>query len=183
MNRRLISILLIIFVALAVFVATQPEQSATNLTSATTTANWREGFIFPDVTVLDIVTVNLRDPNNGTTFTISRAADGTWTAPSSTGILDTEAASLIAQSIVLLPFEQYLDSPDLELSEYGFNPNGILFIEFILNDETQHIIAVGGLSTTRQNYYVVVDDRPGVYVSGRGPLDFLIKSLLSPPLT
>jgi hypothetical protein len=180
MNRRFLLLLTVIFIGLAVFVAIQPELGRL---PTTPTPNWREGFLFPEVTVRDIVTINLRDPNNGDTFTVSRAVNGTWTAPGSSGTLDTDAARLMAQAIVLLPYDQYLDSANTHLVEYGFNPNGILFIEFILQNGSQHVFAVGGLSENRENYSVIVDERPGVYLCPRGSLDFLIQMLLSPPLT
>ncbi len=207
MNRRALLGLLGVFGLMALLVAVLPDRrqelennalatvfAPTATTAPTRTAvpyftplplstDWRQDYVFADITVRDIVTVNLRDPNSGTTFTITRAADGAWTAPNSAGTLDTEAASLIAQSLVLLNFNTLIEAEDADLQTYGFDPNGILFVEFIVLDGTAHVLAVGGLSTDRNNYYVIVDDRPGVYRCGRGPIDFLIQSLLSPPLT
>jgi hypothetical protein len=145
----------------------------------------RSNAVFPEVRVLDLLTINLRDPNYDLTFTLSRAADGTWTAPDAAGSLDTTIATQIAQTVVLLPFERSFPmDADTDLTQYGFNPNGALFVEFVLTDGTQHVLAVGGLLPARdQGYYALVDDRPDIYIIPRGPLDFLIQNLYNPPLT
>lgn len=150
----------------------------------TATANVRSSTLFPDVTVLDIVTVNLRDPNTNETFTISRSEDGTWVAPSSEGALNIEAATAIARTLVLVEYERTLPvDENTDLTQYGFDPNGLLFVEFILVDGTEHVMAVGGLSPDRQAYYVLIDDRPDLYLTGRGAVDFLIENQTNPPLT
>jgi hypothetical protein len=145
----------------------------------------RRNTIFPDVKVLDILTINLRDPNTGRIFNIRRAEDGTWTAPGTErmGTLDTEAATQIAQTVVLMPFERKLPTDaTTDLSQYGFTP-GVLFVEFVLVDQTSHILAVGGALPERdQGLYVLVDDQPEIYVVPRGPLDFLVKKLNELPL-
>lgn len=142
----------------------------------------RRNAVFPEVTVLDLLTINLRDPNYALTFTLSRAADGTWTSDRP-GTLDAEVATQIAQTVVLMPFERAFPVGD-NLAQYGFNPNGKLFVEFVLIDGTQHVLAVGGFLPERdQGYYALVDDRPEIYIIPRGPLDFLIQNLYNPPLT
>lgn len=145
----------------------------------------RSNAVFPEVKVLDLLTINLRDPNFDLTFTLSRVADGTWTAPDAAGSLDTAIATQIAQTVVLLPFERSFPIDNAaDLTQYGFNPNGALFVEFVLTDGTQHVLAVGGLLPERdQGYYALVDDRPDIYIIPRGPLDFLIQNLYNPPLT
>lgn len=168
-------LLLVVFVGLAVLTAQQANPSPTP------TPDWRENYIFPDVTVRDIVTVNLRDPNTNTTFTLSRDAEGNWTAPGRDGVLNTEIASSAAQSIVLIDFQRTIPMAD-DLRQYGFNPNGTLFIELLLADETPHVIAVGGLTNDRQAYYLLVDDRPELYISLRGPIDYVIQVFRDPPI-
>lgn len=187
MKRRGWGLLGLIVVFVGLLALTLAQRSAPGVVATPvprpTATNWRDTYVFPDVTVRDILTLNLRDPNGGATFTLSRAPDGTWTAPGRDGTLDTEVASASAQALVLLDFERVV-TPDAgsDLTQYGFTPNGRLFIEFLLADETAHVIAVGGLTSDRQAYYLLVDDRPGLYVSARGPVDYLIEVFRNPPL-
>lgn len=159
-----------------------PTDEATTAPIATLPAV-RENALFPALAVMDILAINLRDPVNETYFTISRSTDGTWTAPSNEGQLDTDAATAIARTIVLLNSEstQSVDA-ETDFDAFGFAEGGRLFVEFLLTDETGHAVAVGGLTEDRELYYVLVDDRPNLYLIPRGPLDFLSQSLENPPI-
>jgi hypothetical protein len=192
-DRRMLLVMVLALVVLAgiallqtnpdLLTGTGSEVDERSAMMATVTA-WRGTFLFPDVTVTDIVTINLREPNSGRTFTISRDASGVWTAPGSVGTLDLEAARAIAQTIVLIPYERTVDlAQDASLVEYGFNPNGLMFVEFLEYDESSHIFALGGLTSDRQYYYLLVDERSELFVIPRSPLDFLRQMLSSPPLT
>lgn len=137
--------------------------------------------IFPEMTVLDIQAIRLQTPDGSREFTLNREVDGTWTAPGQEGALNAEAATAIARTIVLLPYQRTVPEVD-NLSLYGFNPYGTLLIQVLLADGAQHGVAVGGLTPTGSSYYTLVDERLEVYLVERGPVDFLMNYLLSPPV-
>ena len=125
MNRRVLLILGIIFVALIIvtYIQSQPTPIATPNEAYFTSFLGRD----LKMTVLDIQAIRLHDPQSEQSFIISRDSNGNWTAPDQEGSLDTDAASNIAKTVVLMPYQQAVDleaNPDLE--QYGFQPNGSL---------------------------------------------------------
>lgn len=177
MNRRTIIILGLVFAALLAvtlvqnYMANQPQQQQTETLLR----------IFPELAVLDIQAIQLRTPDGSHSFTISRLEDGTWTAPDSEGTLNADAASNIAVSVVLLGYQRTI--PETEnLTELGFNPYGIVFIQVLTALGEEHVIAVGGLTPTQDTYYTLVDDRAEVYLVRREQLDYLMNYLLTPPV-
>lgn len=136
------------------------------------------------MTVNDIAAIRLRDPNTDAAFIISRNNTGNWTAPQSEGVLDMDAASTIAKTVVLLPYNTTKSiENDAELKTYGFDPYGILAVEILLQDNQQHAIAIGSLSPSQLVYYAVVDDKKQVYFLERAAVDYLLTQLNHPPLT
>jgi hypothetical protein len=181
-DRRVAFIFLIVFVLLAVLTVLQNQEIAVPEATLQPTGTFKR--IYPEMAVLDIQAVQIANPNTGESFTISRSEEGIWTAPDTDGTLDTEQATAIARTVVLLPYERTLAlATDTDLAEFGFRPNGILFVGVVLVSGEQHVIAVGDLTATREEYYVLVDDRPEIYLVKRGPLDFLIQKFLVLPLT
>jgi hypothetical protein len=177
MNRRTLLILGIIFLVLLAVTFAQ-NYVANQITPTPPIVLLR---IFPEMAVLDIQAIQLRNYDSSLSFTISRAPDGTWTAPDSQGTLNVEAASNIARSVVLLPYQRTV--PEVEnLADYGFENRGILLIQVLLANGEQHVVAIGGLTPTGTSYYTLVDDRPEVYLVERGAIDFLTNYLLTPPV-
>src|SRR5262249_18697088 len=137
-----------------------------------------------NMTVLDIVAIQLLDPNSNTAFTISRNAAGNWTAPQSKGSLDTTAASNIAKAVVLMQYESTVPiTPSTNLQQYGFTLHGQLLVSILLQNQQTHAIDIGGLSPSGAYYYGRVDDDPQIYLFTRGAADYLITQLNPPPLT
>lgn len=159
-------------------------------------------FNFP---VLDIVAIRLRNPETDNAVVFRRdTTDGTWiteradapivesTAEATAAVESTPEATfsltptatteppdptLIARTIVLLPYTRTLEAPeDGNLSIYGFLPEGLFSVEIILIDGTSHGVVIGDISATRESYYAVVDERPEIYILERAPVDFLIQS-------
>ncbi len=181
-NRRVVFVFLIVFVILAVLTVLQNQELAVPEVIPQPTGTFKR--VFPEMAVLDIQAIQIANPNTGDSFTISRSDEGIWTAPGSDGTLDATQATAIARSVVLMPYERTLTvTDDTDLTEFGFNPNGLLFVGIVLVGGEQHVVAVGDLTATREEYYVLVDDRSEIYLVKRGPLDFLIQKFLEPPLT
>lgn len=183
MKRRTLLFFLLGFIALAVLALVQRQQTPPLETMLLDQMpDLRR--VYPDLAVLDIQAIRLRDPNSDREFTLSRAANGTWVVPDSDVSIAANAASNIARTVVLLHYErtQPLEA-DTNLAEYGFRPNGRLFIEVLLRNDEGHIVAIGDLSGSRRVYYALVDDRPEIYLLERSPVDFLITQLTNPPLT
>jgi hypothetical protein len=132
----------------------------------------------------DIQAVRLRDPRGSSSFIIARDGNGVWTAPGSSGTLNTGAAEIIAKTVALLP---YMNTSPIDastkLSDFGFNPEGQFAIEVVLLDGSGHSIAIGSLSASQVTYYALVDERAEVLFLERAPVDYLATQLNKPPLT
>ncbi len=188
MSRRTLIILLAAFAALAGIALLQSRPPTLEDLRAQATAQGTPVFtrVFPDLAVLDIQAIRLRDPNSDLEFVISRDRDGQWTAPNAAAEerLDTDTASNIARTVVLLHYQRTLPLDSrTRLADYGFAPNGIFFIEVLMPDGAGHVVAVGTLSGSRTVYYALVDDRQEIYLLERAPVDYLITQLAHPPLT
>ncbi len=182
MNRRLLIILGVVFIALAIITFLQSRPKPIEIAAI----DQFSSFLGRDLnmTVLDIQAIRLRDPQTEQSFVISRDTSGNWTAPNNEGSLDTVAASNIAKTVVLMPYTQSIKLTDItNLEQYGFQPNGILSIEIVLTDGSGHVIAAGGLTPDGYQYYVLVDEQPGLFLIERGAVDYLRTQLVQPPLT
>jgi hypothetical protein len=183
MNRRILLILGVVFIVLIAITYIQSHPPSAPIPTEERFAS----FIGRDLNmvVLDIQAIRLRDPQSDKSFVISRDSSGNWTAPGSEGSLDTNTASNIAKTVVLMPYNQSVAlEANADLAQYGFQPTGSLLVEIILNHTSDgHVIAIGGLSPDGLEYYVLVDDKPQVFLIERGPVDYLKSQLTKPPLT
>ncbi len=178
-GRRTLVIFALIFLVLLALTLVQNRQVAEQPTPTPEVTFFR---VFPDIAVLDIQAIRLRNPAGDESFTISRAEDGTWQAPEFEGTLDENAASSIARTMVLLPYTRTLPlEADTPLDTYGFQPTPVLMVEFILVTGEVHAVAVGFRTPSETGYYAIVDDRPDLYVLERAAVDFLILVLRQPP--
>src|SRR5882724_6525712 len=166
MNRRTLFILLITFVALVVIAlfqtrqSTAPDSEATLDPSMQPTTNAAQALSSYSLlgktlgmTVEDISAIRLRDPDSKKTFAISRDSSGNWTAPDNPGKLDLTAASNIAKTVVVLPYESTIQvKPDTVLADFGFQPDGIFAIEIILRTNITHAVLIGDLNASGVSY-------------------------------
>ncbi len=191
MNRRTLLFLLLAFgllTAVAVLQSLPAANSTLDDLRATVTAEGTPIFtrLFPELAVLDIQAIRLRNPDADRALTITRAENDVWTIPDNeAGVsLDADTASTIARTVVLLHYQRTLPLPeDGDLTDYGFKPNGILFIEVLLKTGEGHVVAVGALSGANTTYYALVDDRQEIILLERAPVDFLITQIANPALT
>ncbi len=197
MNRRTLFILLIAFAALVAIALFQTRQSfapgneATldpSVLPTTNAAQVLSAYTLMGKTlgmnVEDIAAVRLRDPVTQKTFTLSRDSAGNWTAPDNPGTLDLIAATNIAKTVVLLPYESTIEvKPDTLLADFGFRPDGVFSIEILLQNKKTHAITIGDLNTSGGSYYGLVDDKKVIYVMERRAIDFLWVQLKKPPVT
>jgi hypothetical protein len=178
-DSRLLLVLVVIFAVLVVIVMIQNGQPATSATTTQTCSTC----VFTDLQLDDIQAIRLRSPETGQTLSIARDAAGDWTAPETTGTLDTAQADLIARTMVLLPFSRTLPlGADEDKTVFGFTPEGILSIEIVAANGGSHVAAVGYRTPTEESYYALVDNRPDLYLLERAAVDFLIAQLKNPPL-
>ena len=134
--------------------------------------------------VLDIQAIRLENPLTGATFTISRASDGTWTAPESDQTLDTDVATMIAQTIVLLPYEGIVTlTEDSDLDTYGFQSQPRLFVQVLMSNGDAHIVAIGEVTPSQAAFYALVDERNEVYLLDGRAVAYLLTTLESPPVS
>ena len=182
-NFRFLLVLLMIFVVLVVLLVVQNKQQDAAVLSTPTPGGFSSP-IFADVTLNTIAAIRLRSPETGKTFLLSRATDGSWTAPLNPGKLDPNGANNIAKTMVLLPYNQTLTLPaKADKTVYGFTPSGVLSIEVILTNGVSHAVEIGYRTPTSEFYYALVDDRPDLYLVERAPIDYLIFCIKSPPVS
>lgn len=184
-NRRFLVILLMIFLLLAAALALQENSSRNVQPTPQSTPQLRR--IFPDLAVLDIIALRVQDRITGETFTIARDIDGTWLAQSvdqeTTQPLEENAGTNLVRSFVLLGHVQTIElTEERALAEFGFRSDAQMYITAITADNIQHAVAVGDPLQTGPYYYVIIDDRPEIYVVDRAAIDYLAAVLDTPPL-
>jgi hypothetical protein len=183
-GRRTLVILAAVFAILLVVTLLQ-NQGRVLVPSAPTrlpTGIYRR--VFPEMAVLDIQAIRLENPQTAATFTISRAPDGRWTAPDSDRTLDTDVATTIAQTIVLLPYEGTVTlTEDSDLEGYGFQSDPRLFVQVLLSNGDAHIVAIGELTPSAAAFYALVDERDEVYLLDARAVAYLVTMLEAPPFT
>jgi hypothetical protein len=196
MNRRTLIILLVAFVALA-FVALFQNRQFPNVTSeatldpalqpTTNAAQYLSDYKLLGktigMTLENISAIRLRDPDTKQTFTLKRDSSGNWTAPDNPGTLDQTAATNIAKTVVLLPYESTIEvKPDTSLADFGFEPDGIFAVEVVLRTNLTHAILIGNLNASGVSYYGLVDDKKVIYIMERRAIDYLLVNLKKPPV-
>jgi hypothetical protein len=189
MNRRFIIILGIVFVGLVILTVWQnlPQASApTTVVEDDPAALLPDAFIGREInlTVDSIQAIRLRNPLDGSSFTLSRDPAGQWIAPESAGQLDPATALNIVRTVVIAPIERTEPiNPGDDLSQFGFTPEGNLSIEVLKSDGSGHVIAIGGLTANEVTYYVLIDDLPRIFLVNRGAVEYLRQQITNPPLT
>lgn len=180
MNNRGLIILIVIFIGLFVAVFLQNRQIEQD---AQATPEPPMSRVFPDLAVLDIQAIQVRDVRTEETFTIARDADGLWTAPAIDGELIERAGTGIAQTIVLLPFTRSIEITDeIDLADFGFDPFGYLLIQVLLSNGEEHVISIGDPLQREPEFYILVDQIPVLYTAFRQPYDYLASLLDDPPI-
>ncbi len=176
-NQRGLLILLAVFVALVAafgILSSLPNTSDEIIITLTR--------VFPDLTDLDLAAIRLQNPITGAELTLARTDNGVWVAPDLPQPINAQSAINVARTIVLLAYQRALPvPPDSDLSDYGFNPDGVLNIQFVTTSDETHFIAVGSLNTLRAEYYAIADDRPDIFLLDRPAVDYLLLTAQQPP--
>jgi hypothetical protein len=197
MNRKTLVILLVAFAALIVIALFQTQRSSNpgaeatidpshppTIDSAQVLSKYKLLGQTLGMSIDDITAIRLRNPHTNATFTLSRDSTGNWTAPDNPGKLDATAATNIAKTVILLPYESTIEvKADTKLADFGFRPDGVFAIEILLRDSTSHAITIGDLNTTEVSYYGLVDDKKVIYVMERRAIDYLWVQFKKPPVT
>jgi hypothetical protein len=130
--------------------------------------------VIPGLDPSSIQAVRIEVPGTERALTIARQADGSWIIPGEDDDLDPGQAEAVLTTLALLPYYQRLPgAAEGDRREYGYNPLGSLLIQIIMRDGSQHALAVGSLSPTRDSYYIILDTTPDIYVVERRAVDFL----------
>jgi hypothetical protein len=140
--------------------------------------------VFSDFTVDDIQAIRLEDPRNPRSFTLQRDEDAAWIAPENAGTLNLEIADLLAQTVTIIPYQRIIPlAENANMGDYGFTPSGRLLLQIVVRDGRQYGMIVGGRTPADSGYYALVDNRPELYILERGAIDFMISSLITPPVS
>jgi hypothetical protein len=176
-GRRTLIMLALMFAALAALTLIQNAQPDTVATPEVPFFR-----VFPDLAVLDMQAIRIRNPANDASFVLTRAADGTWTAPDIDGTINADAASSVARTVSLLPYTRTLPlEAGTDFALYGFAPQPVMTVEIVLVDGATHGVVLGFRTPSETGYYALVDDHEVIYLLERAPVDFLIAVLRNPP--
>jgi hypothetical protein len=138
--------------------------------------------VFPDLSVLDIISIRLLDPVTSTDFTIVRDSAGSWVSADGSA-LEENAGTNIARTIALLPSTRTVRLPENgDLTPFGFAPNGLLFVQVLLTNGEGHAVAIGGVTPNMEGHYALVDDQAELHVLLTEAVAYLISVLRDPPL-
>jgi hypothetical protein len=171
-----------IFVLLAALLAIQGLHAPAIINGATAAPT--EPVVFGDFLPDDITAIRLRSLQGGTFFVLARDANGNWSAPDSTGTLNTTEAENIARTMVLMPYSHTVSiQPGEDKTTYGFTSSTVLDIEIILKNGRTHAVVIGYRTPTGDGYYAIIDNRSELYVVERAPVDYIISRLKSPPVS
>ena len=182
-NGTVIALGAIFFILLGVFFL-QERALQEDMRSPTAQPTAILSRIFPEMAVINIDAIRLQDPINDEYMTIARDANDVWVfADGRDEALDQEAATLIARTMVLLPYrDSFTIEDDDNLEQYGFRPTGDFIILILMNDGTEHSVAIGEPTLSSPTFYGVVDDRNEVYLIERPAIDFLVNNFIDPPI-
>lgn len=177
--RPLLSLLAVFIVLLVIaYLQIRPAPSVTDSEFITSLP-----FLGKDLNygVSDIVAVRLRDPNSNQSLVLSRDASGSWEDSVNQRVLDQTEASNILKSVVLLIYSNTVPITEAtRLEDFGFDPDGLLVIEFALANGQGHGIAVGNRNPTDDGYYALVDNLPRIYILDRGVVEYLHSQMTNP---
>jgi hypothetical protein len=169
-------VLVVVFVGLLAVLIIQGRQ-------ASTTQEFPFERVFDEFSESDIMVVRLHDPHSESAFTLSRGSDGRWTSPDHVGEVDQEIATLIARTIITLPYDNALPiTEETDLTEYGFAEIGVFAVDVILTNGNSHGLLIGSLAPSNTVYYALADDRNEIYPVYRGAIDYLVSQYTTPPL-
>lgn len=186
-NRRTLIIFGGLFVGLLLIAALQTEGIRQQFFAEPTPTQAFDDLprVLRDFTVLDIQAIRIGSPYAEVNFVISRTEDGAWTAPEADGELDRDTATLIARTMVLLPYSEVIPITDeTDLEEFGFTDENpfALTAEVLLIDGTTHALFFGGLAPLQTGIYTVVDERDEIYLVEPRAVEFLRAQLRNPPI-
>jgi hypothetical protein len=98
-----------------------------------------------------------------------------WISPNSPQSINQESVNDVALTLSELPVIDLFDGiePD-RYGEFGLSRvDYLMIIQLVLQDGTPHALIIGNRTEDEQGYYALVDDRPQIYVLGRGAIEFL----------
>ena len=177
-NRGTLLALMLIFAVLTVFLVVQNSQIENHANNVLTPSglqlNEDAGIqrVYNDISESDIQAFRIEDPLTQQQITMQRNPAGEWQIPTDATLeIDQEVAEGIAKTISLMPYTDTIGGvePD-KYGEFGLNQrDALLFILFTTGDGEPHVVAIGNLTSTRDGYYALVDDRQDIYVISREP--------------
>lgn len=171
----------VVFVGLIALTLVQTQQIAARPTPTLLPPEAAFQRVFPELAVLDLAAIRLRNPETGGSFTMQRSeVDGTWLNADTGEPMPADEATTIARTIALLPHSETIPLEDsADLTPYGFLPLGIFSIEIVLLNEEAHFVVIGDLAPSDTAYFALVDERPEMYLLNRAAVDFLIQEYRS----
>jgi hypothetical protein len=132
--------------------------------------------IFTDWGASQVQAIRFEDPFNNDVISVRRTEDNQWQAVEFTGDIQQDIADGLARTVAILPYSTTLEGVDPEnYAQFGLTLDSVLMlITVLLDNGDQHVIAIGTRTPDSNNHYVLIDERPDIYVVPVQPVAFLL---------
>ncbi len=130
--------------------------------------------VYPDLEPESITAVSVTDSQGEGIVLRYDAANEHWVFEATGAIFSTEVAENVTSTLSILPYLQTLPAPtEAELRTYGLTQDRALLIAAVTDEGQTHAVLVGLLTPASTSYYVLVDQRPEVYLVERAAIDYI----------
>ncbi len=143
---------------------------------------FKNGLVYPDLNIDEIVLINIQDPVLESQVTLERSTNGIWRIWNDERSANQEYAESIGKTLGALPFSSRIGGVlPAEYGKFGLSPNdALLVVTAVMADESYHTFIVGNPVSTDENvegFYAVVDDHTEVYILPKQPILYLVQYL------
>ena len=177
-----IYILLMIFLVLATIVYLQDQRSSDDSQAPIAAPAFSR--VFPDLSVLDILAIQMSFPETDLIVTFARETSGQWIWLEEDQPISNDVGTSVARTVVLLPYTRTIPPPsDGDMTQYGFGETPQFLISVVTASNGELSVGIGDPLQTGPGFYGIVNDREQLYVLQRSPIDFLVSLVLEPPET
>ncbi len=130
--------------------------------------------VYPELDPATITAIRVIDSEGeGITLRLDTTNER-WVYEATGAIFSTDVVDNMTMTLSLLPYLQTLPAPtEAELRSYGLTQDQALFVAAVTEEGQSHALLIGLLTPSETSYYVLVDERPEVYIVERAAIDYI----------
>lgn len=130
--------------------------------------------VYPNLEPESITAISVTDSQGEGIVLRYDASNQRWVFEATGAVFATDVAENITSTLSILPYVQTLPAPtETELRTYGLTQDRALLIAAVTDEGQTHAVLVGLLTPSSTSYYVLVDQRPEVYLVERAAIDYI----------